>query len=140
MAMATTVDNTFFILGGFVSSHAAAQEVVDINGTDNFPLKGIVAWNMTSDKWTNSSMPDHLVQPNGLNGMLASVPTFGEVGLLLATGTGLVDDAPPDFKNITIYEPSEKTWHYQNATGDIPIGRDGPCTVGVQGDNGTFEV
>ena len=91
-------------------------------------------------QWSNSSIPSHLVRPNGMNALLNSVPNFGPVGLLLAAGTGTVDNAPRRFDNITVYEPSDKTWHNQIATGDIPAGRDAPCTVGIQGDNGTYEM
>lgn len=138
-ALATTVDNTFFIFGGVLNSHSA-DETAAIQGAESYPLDGIVAWNMTTGRWTNESMPSHLVRPNGLNGMLTSVPNFGPAGLLLAAGTGTVDDEAPDFGNITIYEPRDKTWHYQSTTGDIPAGRDRPCTVGISGDNGTFEM
>ena len=138
-ALAATVDNTFFILGGFLDSHSA-ESTANIQGLESQPPKGIVAWTMTTGRWTNDSMPAHLVRPNGLNGMLNSAPGFGPAGLLLAAGTGTVNDEAPKFDNITIYEPTSKTWHYQSATGDIPAGRNGPCTVGVQGDNGTYEM
>lgn len=138
-ALATMVDNTFFILGGYLCSHSA-EETANIQGFDTDPLKGKFAWNMTSGLWTNDSMPLHLVRPNGLNGILASVPTFGPGGLLLAGGTGTVNNGAPKFDNITIYEPRDKTWHYQSTTGDIPAGRNGPCTVGVPGDFGAYEM
>ena len=138
-ALAATVDDTFFILGGFLDSHSA-EDTANIQGFDTDPLNGIVAWNMTSGSWTNDSMPLHLVRPSGLNGMLASIPNFGPRGLLLAGGTGTVNNTAPKFDNITIYEPRDKTWHYQSTTGDIPAGRNGPCTVGVPGDNGTYEM
>ena len=48
--------------------------------------------------------------------------------------------SPPPFNSITIYDPSDKTWHSQTATGSIPSARGHTCTVGVQGDNGTYEV
>ena len=136
-ALAATVDDTFFILGGVENSHTTPQTA---NLTSNVPIGGVVSFNMTTGIWTNSSAPSHLQRPNGLNGMLSSVPNFGPVGLLLAAGTGTVDQAAPKFDNITIYEPSDKTWHYQTATGDVPSGRDGVCTVGIQGDNGTYEM
>ena len=58
-------------------------------------------------------MPSELVRPRAKSGILSSVPSFGPVGLLLAAGVGTVDDAPRKFDNITIYEPSNKTWQYQ---------------------------
>lgn len=144
-ALASTMDDTFFIVGGYSSSHTQYSTQSTIALGDNVKLPGIVAFNMTTGLWTNTSSPSHLDRPNGSNGFLNSVPIFGPVGLLLAAGTGTVNttsqiNAPDTFENITIYEPYGKTWHYQNATGDIPVGRDGSCTVGIQGDNGTYEV
>ena len=136
-ALAATVDDTFFILGGMENSHTTQQTM---NLTSNVPIGGVVSFNMTTGIWINSSAPSHLQRPNGMNGMLSSVPNFGPVDLLLAAGTGTVDQGAPKFDNITIYEPSDKTWHYQTATGDVPSGRDGVCTVGIQGDNGTYEM
>ena len=85
-------------------------------------------------------MPEELVRPNGKNGILAGVPTFGAQGLLVATGTGSNSEGALPFDNITIYEPINRTWHYQAATGSIPHGRDKACTVGIEGDNGTYEL
>ncbi|KAL8716468.1 MAG: hypothetical protein Q9225_006206 [Loekoesia sp. 1 TL-2023] len=137
-ALAASVDDTFFIFGGFINSHSS-RSTMDM-GYDTVPLDGIVAFNMTSGVWTNTSMPSHLIRPHGKNGMLSPVPNFGLAGLLVTAGTGTVDKQPPTFENITIYEPQRQTWHYQTSTGDIPAGRDAPCVVGVQGDNGTYEI
>lgn len=135
-ALATMLDDTFFILGG-IADAKTSPETQDSLG---FPLGGIVAFNMTSGKWTNSSMPSHMVRPRGKNGVLSSVPGFGPVGLLLAAGIGFTESDPPNFGNITLYEPSTKTWYYQKATGDVPAGRDLPCAVGIRGDKGTYEM
>ncbi|KAL9583210.1 MAG: hypothetical protein Q9212_002840 [Teloschistes hypoglaucus] len=139
-ALAATVDNTFFILGGMEDSHSAQSTMYDIEGSDTVPQGGVVAFNTTVGKWTNSSMPAHLVRPHGHNGMLGALPTFGPRGLLLAAGTGTIDGAAPNYQNITLYEPDQKTWHYQKATGDIPKGRDGGCNVGIAGDDGTYQI
>ncbi|KAI4252428.1 MAG: hypothetical protein LQ352_004301 [Teloschistes flavicans] len=139
-ALAATVDNTFFILGGIEDSHSAQSTMYAIEGSDSVTQGGVVAFNTTVGKWTNSSMPEHLVRPHGRNGMLGALPTFGPRGLLLAAGTGTVDGEAPSLENITLYEPGQKTWHYQTATGDIPKGRDGGCNVGIAGDDGTYEI
>ena len=144
-ALASTMDNTFFIVGGYSCSHTQYSTMSTIAGGDHVKLPGIVAFNMTTGLWTNTSSPSHLNPLNGANGFLNSVPIFGPIGILLAAGTGTINttsqiDSPDTFENITIYEPYGKTWHYQNATGDIPAGRNAPCTVGIQGDNGTYEV
>ena len=135
-ALGATVDGTGFILGGVADLHSAAGE----NSDYDIALGGIVAFNMTSNQWSNTSMPSNMVRPTGRNGVLASVPIFGPEGLLIATGLGAMDQVPIPFDTITIYEPGSKTWHNQTATGDIPKGRDKACTVGIQGDNETYEM
>ena len=136
LALGATVDGTGFILGG-VSDRYSARGV----NTDQYTaLGGIVAFNMTSNQWSNTSMPSSMVRPTGRNGILASVPNFGPQGLLIAMGIGVTNQVPIPFETITIYDPESKTWHNQTATGDISKGRDKACTVGIQGDNGTFEM
>lgn len=136
-ALAATVDGTGFILGGMENSHSSyATE----NMTGTIGLEGVVAFNMTSNQWSNSTMPSDMVRPLGKNGVLASVPNFGPAGLLLAMGMGAVNQDPLSFETITVYEPLNRTWHNQTATGNIPKGRDKACMVGVQGDNGTYEM
>ena len=136
-ALAATVDGTGFILGGIENSHSSYPME---NMTGQNALGGIVAFNMTSNEWSNTSMPSDMVRPLGKNGILASVPIFGPEGLLLAAGTGTIDQDPTSFETITIYEPGGKTWHNQTSTGIIPKGRDKACAVGIQGDNGTYEM
>ena len=136
-ALGATLHNTGYILGGF--ENIASNPEITVHG-DDISIPGIVAFNMTSGRWTNTSTPHHLVRRSGKNGILAAVPSFGPNGLLLATGTGSTGNGPLPFDNITIYEPGNLTWHYQMATGDIPDGRDKACTVGIQGDDGTFEM
>lgn len=139
-ALSATVDNTFFMLGGYENGHTS-QSTMDIPDLNTNHLGGILAWNMSSGLWTNSSIPSSLDRPSSVNGMFTGVPNFGPVGLLLAAGVGLdQEQTARDYKNITIYEPSAKTWHYQATSGDIPAGRDAPCTVGIPGDNGTYEM
>lgn len=81
-ALAATVDDTFFMLGGIIDSHTS-DETTNISGLDTVSVGGILAFNMTTGKWTNSSMPSELVRPRAKNGILNSVPSFGPVGLLL---------------------------------------------------------
>ena len=135
-ALGATVDGTGFILGGVADRHSAVEE----NTNSYIALGGVVAFNMSSNQWSNTSMPSNLVRPTGRNGILASVPSFGPKGLLIATGIGAIDQVPVPFNTVTIYEPGSKTWHNQTATGDIPNGRDKACTVGIQGDDGTYEM
>lgn len=137
VALGATVDETGFILGGLQNSHSGPTTQ---NLKGHIPIPGIVAFNMSSNTWSNSSMPSSLMPYNGKNGILASVPTFGPRGLLVATGINPTSANPEPFHTITIYEPGSRQWHNQTATGDVPEGRDKACVVGVQGDNGTYEV
>ncbi|KAL8715201.1 MAG: hypothetical protein Q9220_001159 [cf. Caloplaca sp. 1 TL-2023] len=132
-ALSATVQDTFFMIGGYAEAHSDPRLA---SAYDPLWLDGMVVFNMTSGKWTNDTVPSHVVR----NGILNSVPGFGPAGLLLGAGMGMVDQELQSFENITIYEPIGQTWHYQTATGEIPSGRDAPCSIGVTGDNGTYEI
>ena len=111
-----------------------------MSGLHTVPVGGMLAFNMTTGKWINSSMPSELVRPRAENIILSSVPNFGPVGLLLVAGVGTADDALRKVDNITIYEPSDKTRHYQTTAGNILVCRYGICNVDLQGDNRTYEM
>ena len=133
------MDNTGFIVGGYIGSHSE-HDTVSIEGYTDIAVPGIASFNLTSGAWSNDTAPEYLQRQNGTFGMLQAVPMFGPGGLLLITGTTFTDGNPDPFDNFTIYEPSEKRWYTQKASGDIPPGRSHPCVVGVNGDNGTYEM
>ena len=138
-ALGGVVDNTGFIVGGYICSHSE-YDTAYIGGYTNIAVPGIASFNLTSGAWSNDTAPEYLQRQNGTFGMLQAVPMFGPGGLLLITGTTFTDGNPDPFDNFTIYEPSEKKWYTQKASGDIPSGRSHPCVVGVNGDNGTYEM
>ncbi len=93
---------------------------------------------MASNEWSNDTTPT-----NVSNTFFNSVPSFGPSGLLISSGSTGGNGESQFLDNLTIYEPNSKTWHLQNATGetgDTPLVRRLPCSVGVQGDNGTLEM
>ena len=139
-SLGAVVDDTLFMVGGQANSHSSQGTIYSINGGDTVAIGGIFSFNMSSGLFANDTVPPHLVRTGGKNGMLASTPGFGSSGLLLAAGTGTVDNDAPNFKNITIYNPTDKTWHYQDSSGAVPSGRDGVCTVGIQGDDNTYKI
>ncbi|KAM0563725.1 hypothetical protein ACHAPJ_001457 [Fusarium lateritium] len=47
---------------------------------------------------------------------------------------------PVSFSNITIFDPSSKEWYSQQSTGGPPNPRVDFCSVGVPGQNGTYEI
>ncbi|CAO1601173.1 hypothetical protein XANCAGTX0491_004837 [Xanthoria calcicola] len=136
-ASGATVDNTGFILGGRASYRSSPQTS---QLREDVPIPGIVSFNISSTLWQNDTLPEYIENLNAPQGMLAAVDFFGTDGLLIQAG--LTSDAynPPPFNNITIYDPSDKTWHSQTATGEVPSGRSTACTIGVKGDNGTYEM
>ena len=133
LAAATTLDNTGFIIGGHMDSHSS-QASLDDTGYETIP--GIVSYNITSAVFSNDSAP-----ANVTNVFLASVTNFGPSGLLISAGHGEYSPTEPaSITNVTIYEPLGKTWHTQSTNGNPPAIRDSACTVGIPGDNGTFEM
>ncbi|KAL9036718.1 MAG: hypothetical protein Q9180_004135 [Flavoplaca navasiana] len=139
VANGAILDNTGFIFRGAASSRSAPQNR-QVRDGDYTPIPGIVSFNITSSLWQNDTVPQQIEDLNAPQGMLAATDAFGTDGLLMLSGLASDVYNPPPFNNITIYDPSDKTWHAQTATGQIPAARSEPCTVGVKGDNGTYEI
>ena len=135
-ALTATIEDMTYVLGGLEND--ASNRVLS-PGT-GLPIPGIVSFNTSSGVWANTTSPKNLAWHNGYNGILVSVPAFGSVGLLAAAQATSTTNGSPPYDNITIYEPKNKTWHYQTATGELPFARAHACTVGVQGDNGSYEM
>lgn len=94
---------------------------------------------MTTNGFTDSG--------TSMFGQLQYVPEFGPAGLLVALG-GQTSDKTQwvasrgflSFQSISIFDPVSNIWASQKASGKLPPARTHFCSVGVQGDNGTFEV
>ncbi|KAL8652408.1 MAG: hypothetical protein Q9226_004283 [Calogaya cf. arnoldii] len=139
-ASGATLDNTGFIMNGLASSRTSPQTLYY---RGRVPVPGIVSFNITNNLWQNDTSPQYIKDLSVPEGVIAGVSAFGTDGLLMITPTsGLTSNVynPPPFNNITIYDPSDKTWHAQTTTGQAPAARSLPCTVGVKGDNGTYEI
>ncbi|KAK4198245.1 hypothetical protein QBC40DRAFT_256264 [Triangularia verruculosa] len=50
------------------------------------------------------------------------------------------DQTWADFTNLTVYDPGQEKWYWQETTGARPSARDLFRVVGVSGDNGTYEI
>ena len=134
-----------YALGGYSSARTSPQtEDLDIFQ----PIPGIVSYNISSNQWSNDSAAGFSTYGTAEYGQMHFVPPFGSEGVLIVlggetsnqvawtdTGSNLLS-----FGTINIYDPSNKTWYNQTATGDIPESRDRFCSVGVAGDNGTYEL
>ena len=152
-ALGAMLGDTGYVLGGVENSYS--NPALELENVDLIP--GIVSFNMSAQIWENTTSPNmprnvsfttrpHTPSNNMVmwlsqqNRLLASLPSFGPVGLLLAAGTEPSLEASNTFDNITLYEPIKNAWYFQKATGEVPLGRLATCTVGVQGDNGTYEM
>ncbi|KAI4243407.1 MAG: hypothetical protein L6R42_010765, partial [Xanthoria sp. 1 TBL-2021] len=137
-ASGATVDNTGFIFGGHASYRSSPQTS---QLRENVPIPGIVSFNITSTRWQNDTLWRPEIQDLNAPHVFFCFRYCSDVHIYQAT-RGLTSDAnnPPPFNNITIYDPSKKTWLSQTATGQVPSGRSTACTVGVKGDNGTYEI
>lgn len=108
-ASAQTKDVAYY-LGGY----AMAQTDPSVTGSAYFALPGILAFNMTSGEFTNSSTAG--LDVNGtLIGARSEFVPFGPNGLLLYLGGGqspVVTDfggwVDVDFDNLTFYDPTGK--------------------------------
>ena len=113
----------------------------------NVPTPGLVSYNTTSGSWSNISTSGFTDSGTSMFGQLQYVPGFGPAGLLVAFG-GQTSDKTTwtpaqnllSFQSISIFEPTSNTWASQMVSGSQPSARTDFCSVGVQGDNGTYEV
>ena len=136
---------------------AAAEFVLDapegsvlaLGGMDsyNVPIPGLISYNTTSGLWSNMTTNGLTDSGTSMFGQLHFVPGFGSAGLLVALGGQTSDKtqwAPSnDFlslQSINIFDPVTSIWASQTTSGSLPPPRTHFCSVGVQGDNGTFEV
>jgi hypothetical protein len=116
----------------------------------NIPAPGMVSYNMTSMLWTNITAAGLTNSNTSMSGQLQFVPNFGPNGLLFALGGQTSTNVQwyegqnlLPFNTVSIFEPTEGTWHSQTVGGPadaIPPARERFCSVGIPGDNGTFEV
>ena len=146
--LAASGNGVGYILGGFDSWHN--PHALDGGFT---PLPGMLSYNMTSGAWANSSSLDYSDEGTALVGAMQFVPYYGSNGLLISLGcesTGLgawsnTGQGLRSFANISIYDPTSRSWYWQTATGftgdaDIPPPSNMFCQVGAQSDNSTYEM
>lgn len=148
----TTGNGSQWFLGGLHTAYTTPQI------TDNTWLSadGMISYNMTTQTWLNQT--DHtMLDPRGWwwNLQLHYLTGLGNQGLLLAMG-GITAPPSSDFthigdmqtqkpyNNVAIYNTVTDQWVPQATSAenedDRPQPRGAPCSVGVAGDNGTFEV
>ena len=149
-AGSTSGNGSAFFLGGWGSWRTSVDYYN--NTALRHPGGGIVTYDMNSRIWTNRSIED--LAPTGwsyeaelhyLDGLQQG---GGGGGLLLAMGGATAPPRPIDlaeqtlnsYAYVSLFDTVTGEWLNQSTTGDIPVPRYETCSVGVRGDNGTFEV
>lgn len=135
----------------FGSAFASSDyELYSFGGVDqtayNPAVRGLLTYNFTSKVWSNlTENTDYSVQAQA-----TLSPNFGLAGVLLIIG----GDAPPtstyyyeggvdlvDMSKVTIYDPAQKAWYTQQASGNVPPPRSEFCAVGIAApDNSSYEM
>ncbi|OHE93099.1 kelch repeat protein [Colletotrichum orchidophilum] len=139
-AFASTTDAGFWFGGqssGWTTSNPYSQ-----------PVPGILSYNMTTKSWTNETSDAFSKYGTLTGGAAIYIPTFGPNGLITIMGGatwGLEPDQKKpigwqDFSNLTFMDPVTKDWYWQKTTGNAPTPRRNLCSVGVEGNNGTYEI
>ncbi|KAH8663296.1 hypothetical protein BGZ61DRAFT_321567, partial [Ilyonectria robusta] len=143
----TVCDDMGVYVGGYGSgaSDARFSETVF---PDRMPLPGVLTYNMTDRTWANeSTVPLNPPYGTWISGEALCVPGFTTNSLVFVIGgqttprasAARVDADFTDFANITFYDPVQNQWYWQEASGDVPRGRELFCAVGVEG-NGTYDI
>ncbi|KAK4172368.1 hypothetical protein QBC36DRAFT_247700 [Triangularia setosa] len=144
-------------LGGYGTSNTDTSILPPQSSHDNkdvfLAVPGITSFNMISGELKNSSSvgmgPFGTLWAGGAHHIpFGGMPEQSD-GLLLFLGGvtapvssywGSSDHEPVEFINITMYDPFHKKWYSQKTSGAIPTPRYQLCLVGVNGDNGTYEI
>jgi hypothetical protein len=125
-----------------------AFDATDIRLDDNItPLPGLLTYDFGTKAWANESTvpinsPDgtFIVSSGVCVPQLVSDPLFLILGGSDTSPVTIEESELRSFRNITFFNPTTSTWHWQEAKGDVPSGRDQTCAVGAQGQNGTYEM
>ncbi len=137
--------NSAYILGGFANWRTTLAFGYD--ETTEASVDGIISYNYENMNWHNQSMAGLVPSGWWFDGELHSVSNHGGTSLVVALG-GLTAEPGPTlfqpsllpFDSVGLFNPVTAEWRKQTTTGDIPPARRHACSVGVPGDNGTYEA
>lgn len=110
-------------------------------------IPGVVSFNFSTHQWANESAAP-VNSPTGTLDLASGVclpdvgpdPLFITLGGVKTADNSTTEDDYSSFSNITFFNVESRTWHWQEATGDVPSGRRRFCAAGVQGQDGTYEM
>ncbi|KAL8686007.1 MAG: hypothetical protein Q9218_007409 [Villophora microphyllina] len=125
------------VFGG-LANYMTTPQIND--STDDVTLSGLVQFDFTTKKFTNSSAK--AFNGGGTRGQMHYVPSFGPDGLFVAMGgVNQSTNQQFGFDKIWVYDTKTSTWYNQTTYGNnIPESRREFCTAGVNSTNGTYEM
>ena len=130
-----------YILGGFENSRTALAAA---NLSSSIPIPGLVQFNLTTQKFSNSTAGGYSFNGTAEKGAMHYVPSFGSDGLFVVMGGDdfwhSTAEQLVDLETIQIYDPSSGRWFNQTTTGNIPPGRKEFCLAGIPSNNATYEM
>ncbi|KAK5116523.1 hypothetical protein LTR85_009148 [Meristemomyces frigidus] len=137
-ALATSGNGLGFALGGVGTCNTYADPL--LCGDKEIPIP---VYNVSA-----AGANGYSTSGTAYGGSAQFAPIFGVEGIALFLGgqttspTELDVSSPSvSFGQIGIFDPSTRAWYTQSASGyDVPTYRESFCSVGVQGDNGTYEI
>ncbi|KAL8993020.1 MAG: hypothetical protein Q9188_007439 [Gyalolechia gomerana] len=132
--------DTALILGG-ISNSQSDEKTQDVS--DDIPLPGLLALNMTTKTFTNSTARSFNRGRSAVVGRMQYVPSFGPDGLFMAMGGSMIPVVTENlisFGNIWVYQAETNTWFNQTARGNLPGPRKNFCLAGANSTNGTYEI
>lgn len=144
-ALSTYDGKTGWFLGGYVSE-LTSNETSKLGSA--VPVPGLVSFNSDNSEWQNRSATGYSFFGTAIHGQMEYVPSIGDAGILVPMGGQTLpanklifeDDLTTTFSNINMFDIAGQRWLNQTATGAIPPVRADFCSVGVAGDDGTYEI
>jgi hypothetical protein len=141
-----TANSSVYLLGG-LTTWRTSPEFDSSDPSYAASGDGIVIYDMLDQSWTNQSMRSFRPSGWSWDAQLHHLTGLADGSLLLAMGGAtsgprrLVSDTIyASYDVVSIYNTITNEWANQTTTGDVPTARRGACSVGIAGDNGTYEV
>ena len=140
-AMMAFGSGSAYALGGFESSRTT---LLAAHSQQAVPIPGLIQFNMTTKKFSNSTVGGYSFNGAAEEGAMHYVPSFGPKGLFLVMGGDDVLHLNPalgkGLETISVYDPSSEQWFNKTTTGNIPQPREEFCLAGLESNNGTYEM
>lgn len=144
----TTCGDKAFYIGGFGTVSSDPRFSKTDFATESVPIPGVLSFDESETLWANDSSiglnkfgrgkdSNAVCLDNDANNSL--IVMFGGLSPTTVSAENSASDVLP-MSNITIYDTEEKRWHYQAASGSVPIAAQLFCSVAAKSPDGTYEM